>query len=118
MTEAPASITYVSIVSRDRVRIALTISALHDLEVKAADIMNAYICDPNAEKNWTDIGPEFGENSGKKSLIVRVLYGQKSSAASFRNHILDCLRHLDYTPCKANYDIWMKPSILPADSFR
>ena len=51
MTEAPASITYVSIVSRDRVRIALTISALHDLEVKAADIMNSYLCSPNAEKN-------------------------------------------------------------------
>ena len=41
MTEAPASITYSSVVSRDIVRIALTIAALHDLEVKAADIMNA-----------------------------------------------------------------------------
>ena len=39
--EAPALITYASVVSRDSVQIALTIDALHDLEVKAADIMNA-----------------------------------------------------------------------------
>ena len=51
MMEAPESITYAGVVSRDSVRIALTISALHDLEVKAADIMNSYLCSPNAEKN-------------------------------------------------------------------
>ena len=57
MTEAPALITYASVVSRGSVRIALIISALHDSEAKAAYILNAYICAPNAEKNWTVLGP-------------------------------------------------------------
>ena len=37
-TEAPASITYSSVVSRDSVRIALLIAALNDLDVLACDI--------------------------------------------------------------------------------
>ena len=89
MTEAPASITYESVVSRDSVRVALTISDLRELEVKVADIINAYLCAPNTEKNWTVLGPEFGDDTGKKAFIVRALYGQKSSGASFRNHISD-----------------------------
>ena len=34
-TEAPATLTYASVVSRETVRIALTLAALNDLEVKA-----------------------------------------------------------------------------------
>ena len=43
MTEAPSSFTYSSIVSRDSVRIALTISALNGLKVLACDIQNALL---------------------------------------------------------------------------
>ena len=51
MTEAPALITYAITVSRYSVCIALTMAALHDLEVKADDIMSLYLCAPNAKKN-------------------------------------------------------------------
>ena len=37
MTEPPKTITYASVVSREKVRIALTLDALHDLPVKVAD---------------------------------------------------------------------------------
>ena len=96
MTEAPTSINYAIVVSLDSVRISLEIPAIHDLEFKAAEIMNAYLTTPNPEKNWAVLGPEFGEYTRKKALIVLALYGQKSSGASFRNHISDCLRHLGY----------------------
>jgi hypothetical protein len=46
MTGAPTTMTYASVVSRETVCIALTIAALNDLEVKAADILNAYISGP------------------------------------------------------------------------
>ena len=42
-TKTPAAITYSSVVYRDSVRIAMTISALNDLEVLACDIQNAYL---------------------------------------------------------------------------
>jgi hypothetical protein len=41
MVDAPSFLTYASVVSRETVRIALTIAALHDLDVKAADVENA-----------------------------------------------------------------------------
>ena len=37
-TEAPTALTYSSVVSRDSVRIALTIAALNDLKVLMCDI--------------------------------------------------------------------------------
>ena len=36
--------------------IALTMVALHDLKVKSADILNAYVTAPNHEKIWTLLG--------------------------------------------------------------
>ena len=60
-------------------RIALTIASLNGLQVKTADIMNAYITEPLEEKIWTILGPEFGSNAGKKAVIIRVLYGLKRS---------------------------------------
>ena len=111
MTDAPPTITYASVISRESVRIALLLAALNDLEVKAADIMNAYITAPVEEKIWTILGPEFGADQGKKAIIVRAIYGLKSSGASFRNHLADCMRHMGYTPCLADPDLWMKPEI-------
>ena len=40
-TTAPASITYLSVVSRDSVRIALKIAALNALDILACDIQNS-----------------------------------------------------------------------------
>ena len=43
MVEAPKSLTLASVVSRESVRISLTLAALNDLEVKTSDIQNAYL---------------------------------------------------------------------------
>ena len=50
----PASITYSSVVSRDSVRILLTIAALNELEFRAADIQNAFLTAPNLGKMLHD----------------------------------------------------------------
>ena len=50
MTKAPAAVTYASVVSRESVRIALTIAALNEIEVKCGDVMNAYITAPCTER--------------------------------------------------------------------
>ncbi len=51
-------------VSRETVRLALTIAALNDLEVEVGDVLNAYITAPVKEKVWTVLGPEFGRDAG------------------------------------------------------
>jgi hypothetical protein len=69
--------TYASVVSRESVRVALTLAALNDVDVKMADIENAYLMAPLTEKVWTVLVPEFGDDVGKRALIVRALYGLK-----------------------------------------
>ena len=117
-TSPPASVTYATVVSRESVRIALTLAALNDLEVKTADIENAYLTAPVGEKIWCLLGPEFGADAGKKAIIVRALYGLKSAGASFRNHLADCMRHLGWQSCVADQDLWMKSETRPDDGYK
>ena len=108
MVETPSIMTYTSVVSWDTVRIALTIAALNDLQVKASDMQNAFLTVPCEEKIWTKLGPEFGVDAGKSAILTRALYGLKSAGASFGNHVADCMRTLGHLPCKADPDLWYK----------
>jgi hypothetical protein len=106
MTDTPTTNTYASVVSRELVRIALTLAAfLNNLEVKTADIENAYLTAPVTEQIWTKLGPEFGSDAGKLTIIVRSLYGLKSAGALFRNHLAGCMQHLGWTSCMADRDV-------------
>jgi hypothetical protein len=93
-TDTPHAMNYASVVSRESVRVALTLDVLNDLDVKMADIENAYLTAPITEKVWTVLGPEFGDDAVKRGLIVRALYGLKSAGAAFRNHLVECMKHL------------------------
>ena len=105
MTETPKCQTYSSLVSRETVIIALTIAALNGLEVKAGDIMNAYLTAPITEKVWTVLGKKWGPDAGKKAIIVRALYELKSVGSALRKHLADCMRVLGYKYCLADHDI-------------
>jgi hypothetical protein len=100
------------------VRIALTYAALNDLQVKVGDVLNAYITAPITEKVWTVLGPEFGQDAGKKAIIVRALYGLKSAGAAFRAHLASFMRTMGYKSCKADPDLWLKEETRPNDNLR
>ena len=108
MTTAPVAVTYASFVSRETVRIDLTLAALNDLEVKCGDVLNAYITAPVKEKMGNYLGPEHGDDEGKKAIIVRALYGLKSSGATFRAHLCEFMAALGYKPCLTDPDLWLK----------
>ena len=110
-TETPAALTYASVVSRDSVRIALTIAALNDLKVLACDIQNAYLTAQCREKIWTRAGPEFGSDQGKIMIIVRALYGLRSSGAAFRALLAETLLNMGYKPSLADPDVYMRPAV-------
>ena len=117
-TNAPDTITYASVVSRETVRIALTYAALNDLQVKVGNVLNAYITAPITEKVWTVLGPEFGQDAGKKAIIVRALYGLKSAGAAFRAHLASFMRTMGYKSCKADPDLWLKEETRLTDNLR
>ena len=52
MTDPPATITYASVVSRESVRITLTLAALNDMKVLTTDILGTYLTAPCDEKIW------------------------------------------------------------------
>ena len=115
--DTPAVVPYASVVSRETVRIELTITALNDLEVKASNIMNAFLTAPCAKKMWTTLGPEYGDDVGKKAIIVQALYGLKLEGARFGNHIVECMCLLGYEQCRANLDLWFKAQVRLYESF-
>jgi hypothetical protein len=115
---APAKdMTFASVVSRDSVRIAFLTAALNDLRVLGADVQSAYINAPTTERVYTTAGKEFGSNAGRPVLIVRALYGLKSSSARWRDHMAATLRDFGYVACKADPDVWMRPRTKP-DGFK
>ena len=69
-TEAPAALTYSSVVSCDSVRICLLLAALLEIEVLSGDIQNAYLTAPNKEKIWMRAGPEWGSDEGTPFILI------------------------------------------------
>jgi hypothetical protein len=107
--DTPSQLTYSSVVTRDSVRIAFLITALNELDVLAADIGNAYLQAPVREKVLTTAGPEFGPNNvGRTVIIVKAMYGLKSSGAAWHAKLSETLRSMDFTPSYANPDVWYK----------
>jgi hypothetical protein len=70
MMGVPEVPTYASVVSRESVRITLTVAALNDLDILASNVQNAYITALNSERIWTRCGAEFGTHKGQKAIIV------------------------------------------------
>lgn len=117
-TDPPKESTYSSVVSRDSVRIAFTLAALNGLDVLAGDVQNAYLNAPTTERCYTTAGMEFGKDRcGRPVLIVRALYGLKSSGARWRDHMAATLRDAGFEGSKADPDVWMRKAVKP-DGFK
>jgi hypothetical protein len=109
-TDPPSTLTYSSVVSRESVRIAFLLAALNDLNILSADIGNAYINADAREKVCFTAGDEFGdEHKGKIVIIIKALYGLKSSGAAWRAHLAEVLNDLEYTSSLADPDVWYRP---------
>jgi hypothetical protein len=112
-TVTPPTLTYSSVVSRDSVRIALTVAALNELDVLVCDIEGAYLTAKCRERIYTKAGPEFGSEAGSIMIVKMALYGLKSSGAAFRSKLAGVLNDLNYRPSYADPDVWLKAAVKP-----
>ena len=66
----PDIITYSSMDTRETVCIFISLVMLHNPEVKAAGVLNAYVMLPNTETILTVSCPVFGYDAGKYTIIA------------------------------------------------
>jgi len=108
MTETPKESTYSSVVSLKSLRCVMFIAELNELEMCAGDIGNAYLEAFTTEKVAFIAGPEFGSRCGHTLVIVKALYGLRSSGARFHDLLADTMHAMGWFPSKADADVWMK----------
>jgi hypothetical protein len=106
-------LTYSYVVSIESVRIAFLIAAVNGYDIIAEDVQNAYVQATSLEKYFSIAGDEFGDDKGKMALIVRALYGLKSSGASWRAHIAHTLSNMKFAPSRGDSDVWMRVDFNP-----
>jgi hypothetical protein len=56
---------YSGVIGMDTVRLGFAIGSMHDLQVCASDIGNAFLYGKTKELVYVIAGPEFGEHQGK-----------------------------------------------------
>jgi hypothetical protein len=81
---------------------------LNGLDVDAADVGNAYLMAYTKEKLYIIAGPGFGDRQGCWLVIVKALYGLWTSGARWHEFFADTLMDMNFYPCKADPDVWMK----------
>ena len=110
LTEIPLDSVYSGVVSLRGLRIVIFLSELNGLAIWATDIGNAYLEAITKEKLYIIAGPEFGPLQGHILVIRKALYGLRSSGKRWHERFSDCLRSEGFEPCKAEPDIWIRPS--------
>ena len=61
------------------------------------------------------MGPELSKDARKTAVIVRALYGLKSTKAAFISNFAICMESMGYASCKADLDLWLKPETRQED---
>jgi hypothetical protein len=111
-TDAPLSVTYASVITRESIRLGFLIAALNDLNVLSADVAGAYLNAPCAERVHTVLGREFGELHGRTTIIVKALYGLKSAGYAWRTLLARTLREeMGFKPCQGDMDVWRREAV-------
>ena len=98
-----------AVVSMEGVRLGFLMARMNGLRVCAGDVGNAFLHGTTHEKLYIIAGPEFGpELQGKRLIIHKSLYGLRTSAARYHEHLSVTLRKLGFEPTKADSDLWMR----------
>ena len=93
LTQVSPALSYSSVVMRDSVRIMFLVDALKDLDVKMCDIGNVYLNDETRERLCFTAGQEWGSRSRYEVIIVRALYGLKTSGAEWKKTLSSYIKN-------------------------
>ena len=108
LTQLPLDAVYSGVVTLRSVRLIAFAAELNGLELWGTDIGSAYLESFTSEKVCIVAGPEFGELAGHLLIIVRALYGLRSSGLCWHKRFAEVLRDMGFFMCHADNDVWMR----------
>ena len=108
LTDDPIESVYSSVVSLRSLRLVIFLAELNQLELWGADVGNAYLEAFTKEKVCFVAGDGFGALKGHTLIIVKALYGLKSSGLRWHERFADTLREMGFEVSKADPDVWMR----------
>ena len=108
LTDLPLDDVYSGVVSIKGIRLVIFLSELNRLQLVATDVGNAYLEAYTKEKVYFIAGPEFGSLHGHILVIVKALYGLRTSGARWHDRFADVLRDMGFGPSMVEPDIWMR----------
>ena len=77
--------------------------------MRSGDVENAYPNGYTKEKIYIIAGPEFGpELEGRILIVVKTLFGLRTSAARFHENLTDNIRNFEYVPSNADPNLFYK----------
>ena len=107
-TDTPIESVYSGVVSLEGIRICTLLAELNDCELWSTDIGNAYLESYTKEKVCFRAGPEFGDREGHLMVVIKALYGLKSSGKRWHERLHDVLTNMGFKPSRVEEDIWMR----------
>ena len=84
------------------------LATLNDVDILSGDIGNAYLNAYTQEKIYYRASLEWEVHMhGTVCVIVRALYGLKTSANAWRNHLCTTLKGMQFQFSLADNDVWL-----------
>jgi hypothetical protein len=95
LTDPSTDGTYSIVVSLQSMRIAMAAAELNKLDIMLGDVSSAYLEAYTQEKVCFIAGPDFGPLEDHLLVIVRALYGLRTSGARWLDRLSDVLQNLN-----------------------
>jgi Reverse transcriptase (RNA-dependent DNA polymerase) len=104
LTNSNTESVYSGGVSLCGIRLILFLAEFNDLEVRGANVGNAYLEALTKEKFYIIGCPEFGDLEGHTLLIFKALYGLQSSGLCWHQHFANVLRYTGFVQSNVKSD--------------
>ena len=110
LTDIPLESVYAGVVSLRGIQTCIFLAELNGMIPYAMDISSAYLEAYTTERVCIRAGPEFGDLEGHLLIVIKALYGLRTSGKMFIELLADCLINLGFTRSRAEDSIFMKRS--------
>ena len=107
LTAIPINSVYSGVVSLCDLNFLIFIAKLNELDVWSTDIGSAYLEAFTSELVYIIAGPEFGKLEGCIFIIVKALYGLRTSGSRWHDRLYNVLLEQGFIPSKNEPDIWL-----------